>query len=225
MNTEELLYNIVGLHKAFSLGGGTINVLNDLNLQLPRNKWIAVTGPSGCGKTTLLHILGGLDKPTKGQVILDGVNLEKLSASQMTKLRYEKIGFVFQSYHLFPELSALENAALPALQWKTNRKQAYQNAKNWLTQFGLENRIHHRPYELSGGEQQRVAIARSLINNPNIILADEPTGNLDAKSAQEIINILRDVRNNQKKTLIMVTHDPNIASQADLHIKLDNSMP
>ncbi len=171
-----------------------------------------------------MYILGGLDKPTKGQVMLDGINLGKLSASQMTKLRYNKIGFVFQSYHLFPELSALENAALPALQWKTNRKQAYQNAKNWLAQFGLENRIHHRPYELSGGEQQRVAIARALINNPDIILADEPTGNLDAKSAQEIINILRDVKNNQKKTLIMVTHDPNIAVQADLHIKLDNSM-
>ena len=216
----ELLFQIKNLHKSFSLAGGTIEVIKNLSLDLPKGEWLALTGPSGCGKTTLLHILAGLDRPTSGDILLDGQNIAKMSSSVLTKLRKQRIGFVFQSYMLFPELSALENAALPALQWGVNRNDVYQNAKKWLETFGLASRLNHRPRELSGGEQQRVAIARSLINNPDIILADEPTGNLDAKAAQGIIDILQHVRSGKAKTLIMVTHDLNLAKQANRVIEL-----
>ena len=216
----ESLFQIKNLCKTFSLAGGTIEVIKNLSLDLPKGEWLALTGPSGCGKTTLLHILAGLDRPTSGDILLDGQNIAKMSSSALTKLRKKRIGFVFQSYHLFPELSALENAALPALQWGVNRNQVYENAKKWLEIFGLGTRLNHRPRELSGGEQQRVAIARSLINNPDIILADEPTGNLDAKAAQGIIDILQHVRSGESKTLIMVTHDLNLAKQANRVIEL-----
>ncbi|MBR5078625.1 MAG: ABC transporter ATP-binding protein [Victivallales bacterium] len=216
----ESLFQIKNLCKTFSLAGGTIEVIKNLSLDLPKGEWLALTGPSGCGKTTLLHILAGLDRPTSGDILLDGQNIAKMSSSALTKLRKKRIGFVFQSYHLFPELSALENAALPALQWGVNRNQVYENAKKWLETFGLAKRLNHRPRELSGGEQQRVAIARSLINNPDIILADEPTGNLDAKAAQGIIDILQHVRSGESKTLIMVTHDLNLAKQANRVIEL-----
>ena len=216
----EPLFQIKNLHKSFSLAGGTIEVIKNLSLDLPKGEWLALTGPSGCGKTTLLHILAGLDRPTSGDILLDGQNIAKMSSSALTKLRKQRIGFVFQSYMLFPELSALENAALPALQWGVNRNDVYQNAKKWLETFGLAKRLNHRPRELSGGEQQRVAIARSLINNPDIILADEPTGNLDAKAAQGIIDILQHVRSGKAKTLIMVTHDLNLAKQANRVIEL-----
>ena len=214
------LFQIKNLCKSFSLAGGTIEVIKNLSLDLPKGEWIALTGPSGCGKTTLLHILAGLDRPTSGDILLDGQNIAKMSSSALTKLRKKRIGFVFQSYMLFPELSALENAALPALQWGVNRNQVYENAKKWLETFGLATRLNHRPRELSGGEQQRVAIARSLINNPDIILADEPTGNLDVKAAQGIIDILQHVRSGESKTLIMVTHDLNLAKQANRVIEL-----
>ena len=214
------LFQIKNLCKSFSLAGGTIEVIKNLSLDLPKGEWIALTGPSGCGKTTLLHILAGLDRPTSGDILLDGQNIAKMSSSALTKLRKKRIGFVFQSYMLFPELSALENAALPALQWGVNRNQVYENAQKWLETFGLAARLNHRPRELYGGEQQRVAIARSLINNPDIILADEPTGNLDAKAAQGIIDILQHVRSEQGKSLIMVTHDLNLAKQASRVIEL-----
>ena len=216
----ESLFQIKNLCKTFSLAGGTIEVIKNLSLDLPKGEWLALTGPSGCGKTTLLHILAGLDRPTSGDILLDGQNIAKMSSSALTKLRKKRIGFVFQSYHLFPGLSALENAALPALQWGVNRNQVYENAKKWLETFGLAKRLNHRPRELSGGEQQRVAIARSLINNPDIILADEPTGNLDVKAAQGIIDILQHVRSGESKTLIMVTHDLNLAKQANRVIEL-----
>ena len=216
----EPLFQIKNLYKSFSLAGGTIEVIKNLSLDLPKGEWLALTGPSGCGKTTLLHILAGLDRPTSGDILLDGQNIAKMSSSALTKLRKQRIGFVFQSYMLFPELSALENAALPALQWGVNRNDVYQNAKKWIETFGLASRLNHRPRELSGGEQQRVAIARSLINNPDIILADEPTGNLDAKAAQGIIDILQHVRTGKAKTLIMVTHDLNLAKQANRVIEL-----
>ena len=149
----EPLFQIKNLHKSFSLAGGTIEVIKNLNLDLPKGEWLALTGPSGCGKTTLLHILAGLDRPTSGEILLDGQNIAKMSSSALTKLRKQRIGFVFQSYMLFPELSALENAALPALQWGVNRNDVYQNAKKWLETFGLASRLNHRPRELSGGEQ------------------------------------------------------------------------
>ena len=215
------LFQIKNLCKSFSLAGGTIEVIKNLSLDLPKGEWIALTGPSGCGKTTLLHILAGLDRPTSGDILLDGQNIAKMSSSALTKLRKKRIGFVFQSYMLFPELSALENAALPALQWGVNRNQVYENAQKWLETFGLAARLNHRPRELSGGEQQRVAIARSLINNPDIILADEPTGNLDSANSEIICNLLKSLCQERHHTMVVVTHEPSVAQYADkiIHLK------
>ncbi len=220
-NREEILYNIRGLRRDFTLNHGTIHVLKDLNLEIPDHSWTALVGRSGSGKTTLLQILGGLDHPTGGEVIYRGQNISRLSNSALNRLRRREFGFVFQSYHLLPELSALENAALPALAWGDNRDDTYKRAQELLETFGLKARLLHRPAELSGGEQQRVAIARALINNPPVILADEPTGNLDAAAAQQVVDIFQKLRREQGKTIIMVTHDPKIADLADRKFTLN----
>ena len=217
---SNILYRLENVHKYFDLPSGVVKVIVDLNLSIEKGQWAALVGPSGCGKTTLLQLLGGLDRPTSGKIFLEDNLLSAMSSGKLTALRRRRIGFVFQSYHLFPELSALENAALPALHWRQNRDEAYSQAKEWLCRFGLQNRLDHRPRELSGGEQQRVAIARSLINNPDIILADEPTGNLDPVASGEIIDILCGIQRSQNKSLIMVTHDQSIAKRADSIIKL-----
>ena len=215
-----MLLQLKEIYKDYPQGRSMVPVLKHVSLDVEEGQYIAIMGPSGSGKTTLMNIIGCLDVPTSGDYLLDGQNIAKMSSSALTKLRKQRIGFVFQSYMLFPELSALENAALPALQWGVNRNDVYKSAKKWLETFGLASRLNHRPRELSGGEQQRVAIARSLINNPDIILADEPTGNLDAKAAQGIIDILQHVRSGKAKTLIMVTHDLNLAKQANRVIEL-----
>ncbi|MDD4538449.1 MAG: ABC transporter ATP-binding protein [Lentisphaeria bacterium] len=220
MTAGDFLYDVRELHKDFRLAGGVINVLCGLNFTIGRGQWTALVGPSGSGKTTLLHLLGGLDRPTSGAVLLEGVDLAALSARRLTTLRRRRIGFVFQAYHLFPELSAWENAALPALHWGAARDDAFAKARQWLERFGLGDRLEHRPQELSGGEQQRVAIARALINDPDVILADEPTGNLDAAAADGIMAILAELRAASKKTLVMVTHDQSLAARADAVVSL-----
>ena len=219
------LYQLQNVTKNFHLEGGVIEVLRGLTLDIAAGAWVALVGRSGSGKTTLLHLLGGLDKPSAGHIQLDGQDIARMSAAQLTSLRRQRIGFVFQSYHLFPELTAWENAVLPALHWGRDREAAYRNARQWLHAFGLDDRLQHRPRELSGGEQQRVAIARALINDPDIILADEPTGNLDAAAARDILDILKNVHLEQGKTLIMVTHDQALASQADRVIRLADGPP
>ncbi len=219
------LYQLQNVTKNFHLEGGVIEVLRGLTLDIAASAWVALVGRSGSGKTTLLHLLGGLDKPSAGHIQLDGQDIARMSAAQLTSLRRQRIGFVFQSYHLFPELTAWENAVLPALHWGRDREAAYQNARQWLHAFGLDDRLQHRPRELSGGEQQRVAIARALVNDPDIILADEPTGNLDAAAARGILDILKNVHLEQGKTLIMVTHDQALASQADRVIRLADGPP
>lgn len=216
----DALYQLKNICKSFKMTTGTVQVLKDLNMVIPHGKFVALVGKSGCGKTTLLHLLGGLDRPTSGDILLDGIAISSLSSSKLTQIRLKRIGFVFQSYHLFPELSSLENAVLPALHWGENREAAAKRAENWLRKFGLGERLTHRPMELSGGEQQRVAIARALINNPDIILADEPTGNLDKNAANDIMKIIKGVCQAEQKTLIMVTHDTEIAKSADLTIGL-----
>ena len=219
------LYQLQNVTKNFHLEGGVIEVLRGLTLDIAAGAWVALVGRSGSGKTTLLHLLGGLDKPSAGHIQLDGQDIARMSAAQLTSLRRQRIGFVFQSYHLFPELTAWENAVLPALHWGRDREAAYRNARQWLHAFGLDDRLQHRPRELSGGEQQRVAIARALINDPDIILADEPTGNLDAAAARDILDILKNVHLEQGKTLIMVTHDQALAGQADRVIRLADGPP
>jgi len=218
----DILYKLENICKNFKLAGGEIKVLQNLNLSIPRGLWVSLVGRSGSGKTTLLHLLGGLDKPTSGKILFAGEDMVNMSGRRLTAARRQKIGFIFQSYHLFPELSAWENAVLPALYHGNDRQQATRRAQELLLKFGLGERLHHRPRELSGGEQQRIAIARALINDPSIILADEPTGNLDAGAAREILAILQDLRTTGDKTIIMVTHNLNLAAQADLCLKLQS---
>ncbi|MBP5299957.1 MAG: ABC transporter ATP-binding protein [Victivallales bacterium] len=215
-----ILYRLEKLCRDFKLNRGTIHVLKDLELELPANGWIALVGRSGSGKTTLLQLLGGLDRPTAGKIFFRGQDLARLSGAKLTRLRRREFGFVFQAYHLLPELSAWENAALPALAWNNDREKTYSRAKELLEQFGLAGRLHHRPPELSGGEQQRVAIARALINDPPVILADEPTGNLDENAARHVVKIFQELREKQGKTIIMVTHDAKIANLADRQFRL-----
>ena len=208
-------YKLEKVCKSFDMPTGSIIVLKDLSLEVQEGEWLALTGRSGSGKTTLLQLLGGLDKPTSGKIFLGDTDLTAASPAKIAELRHKRIGFIFQSYHLFPELNSLENAMLPALRWGVDRTAAAKAAQEWLERFGLGKRIQHRPRELSGGEQQRVAIARAMINQPDIILADEPTGNLDKKAADDIISIIDDIRKDLKKTLVMVTHDQDIAAKAD----------
>ena len=219
-NSSSILYRLEDLHRVFKLNRGVVKVLKGLSLELPAQGWVALVGRSGSGKTTLLQLLGGLDRPTSGKILYRGQDLAKLSNWRLTQLRRREFGFVFQSYHLLPELSAWENAALPALSWGNDRNHTYARAKELLISFGLEARLHHRPPELSGGEQQRVAIARALINDPPVLLADEPTGNLDEASARQVVKIFQDLRDKQGKTIIMVTHDSKIAELADCRFKL-----
>lgn len=213
---ENSLYQLKKVCRSFPwVGGRPVEVLRDLDLEIPEGAWCALVGKSGCGKTTLLQLLGGLDRPTSGELLFRGRDMARMSQRELTRLRRKELGFVFQSYHLLPELSAWENAALPALGWSEDRQKSYERAKALLEAFGLKDRLHHRPQELSGGEQQRVAIARALIHDPPVILADEPTGNLDPASAKDVVQILQKLHREGKKTIVMVTHDMTLAEQAD----------
>jgi putative ABC transport system ATP-binding protein len=172
-------------------------------------------GPSGCGKSTLLHLLGGLDQPTSGRVVVDGHDLARLTDKVLTELRRRRIGFVFQFYNLIPVLGASDNAALPLILDGVRPAEARARAEEWLRRVGLQGRLDHRPDQLSGGEQQRVAIARALVTEPGLILADEPTGNLDTRAGDEIATLLRQIADEWDRTILMVTHDPRISAYAD----------
>jgi putative ABC transport system ATP-binding protein len=203
------------LTKVYGTGETAITALDHANLSVDAGEFVAVMGPSGCGKSTLLHLIGGLDRPTEGSVQIDGQVLARLSDDALSKLRRRKIGFVFQFFNLIPILTAVENAALPLLLDGANPAQAKQKAIEWLTKVGLGARLHSRPDQLSAGQQQRVAIARALITEPVLVLADEPTGNLDTKSSDEIAALLRQVAKEWGRSVLMVTHDPHIASYAE----------
>jgi len=203
------------LTKIYGTGTNAVTALDHVNITIKEGEFVAIMGPSGCGKSTLLHLLGGLDKPTSGDVLIAGHNLVDLNDDRLTELRRRKIGFVFQFFNLIPVLNALENAALPITLDGIKQAEAQQKATEWLTRFGLADRLVNRPDQLSGGQQQRVAIARALVADPELILADEPTGNLDTRASDEIAGLLRDVSKKYNRTVVMVTHDPRIAAYAD----------
>ena len=203
------------LTKVYGKGATAVTALNHLNININVGEFVAVMGPSGCGKSTLLHLLGGLDRPSEGKVLIEDVSIADMSDDRLTELRRCKMGFIFQFFNLIPVLSAVENAALPVTLDGVKPAEAKAKAAEWLERFGLGDRLAHRPDQLSGGQQQRVAIARALVAEPAIILADEPTGNLDTRAGDEIANLLQDVSQQYGRTVIMVTHDPRIAAYSD----------
>ena len=208
------------LRKSYLMGGRTLDVLEGIDLAVARGESLALRGASGAGKSTLLHLLGGLDLPNAGEIFFDGVNLRSLGAAALAQWRNRRVGFIFQAYHLLPELTALETVMLPARMARTAPGAAAARAAQMLDRVGLSQRVQHRPWELSGGEQQRVAIARALVNSPDLILADEPTGNLDSHTGEEIIRLLDALRAERQATLIIATHDAGIASRAPRVLEL-----
>lgn len=206
---------IENLSKVYDQGQVAVQALSGLSLHINKSAFLAFVGPSGCGKTTLLNILGGLDRPTAGRVILDGTNLTALPESRLFAIRRHKIGFVFQSYYLLPNLSALDNVLLPAIPVPGPKRARRQRARELLARMGLAGKERQRPGQLSGGEQQRVAIARALILDPPVILADEPTGNLDRTNTQKVIHLLRHLNQQLAKTIVIATHDPAVARICD----------
>jgi predicted ABC-type transport system involved in lysophospholipase L1 biosynthesis ATPase subunit len=208
------------LHKRYELAARSLEVLRGVSLNVARGEFLALRGASGAGKSTLLHLLGGLDTPNQGEIRLAGEDLARLSATALARLRNLKVGFIFQAYHLLPELDALENVCLPARITRTPAGAVEQRGRELLARVGLKDRVEHRPAELSGGEQQRVALARALINSPALILADEPTGNLDSRTGDEIIELLCSLRAELGTTLIIATHDDRVAARAPKVVEL-----
>ncbi|MBI4313916.1 MAG: ABC transporter ATP-binding protein [Candidatus Omnitrophica bacterium] len=208
--------------KRYAQGKDWLTVLDDVSLTIAAKEFVAVSGPSGAGKSTLLHLIGGLDFPTEGQVSLEGQSWSSLSAQAQARLRNQRIGFVFQAYHLLPELTAFENVMLPAMLGPEgrSRRQIGERAKNLLDRVGLAARLEHRPSELSGGEQQRVAIARSLMNSPRMLLCDEPTGNLDTGTGEAVLELLKQWHREQSMTLCIVTHETSVAKAAQRIIQM-----
>jgi putative ABC transport system ATP-binding protein len=204
--------------KTVTSGSAPLTILHPLTTEIPRGQFLAVVGPSGSGKSTLLGLIAGLDSPTSGSVLIDGVDITKLGEDALAKLRGEKIGFVFQFFHLIPSLTAYENISVPME--IAGAADASARARALLEEVGLSERSHHYPSQLSGGEQQRVALARALANNPSIVLADEPTGNLDSSTGRHIMDLLRGVHASRGTTLVLVTHDAELARLADARIVL-----
>jgi len=212
------------LSKVYQEGRLATTVLDGVNLAVKKGELLAIVGTSGSGKSTLLHLLGALDAPSTGDVIFNGNNIHKLSSKQQAKWRNQELGFVYQFHHLLSEFSALENVAMPLLIAGETIKIAQKKATELLHRVGLSNRIQHRPAELSGGERQRVAIARALINNPSLVLADEPTGNLDAKSAESVYQLLKELNSELDTAFIVVTHDQQLANKLDRQLYMTNGI-
>lgn len=218
---SETVIKVEDAWKTYKLGEVDLTVLKGVSLVIPKGSFVAIMGPSGSGKSTLLHIIGALDLPSKGRALIGGEDISKMNEDQLSKVRGQRIGFVFQQFNLLHNLTALENVTLPMVFQGTNEDERRKRAKELLASLGLEKRLDHKPNELSGGERQRIAIARALANDPDIIVADEPTGNLDSATGKKIMDILVNLHKNDKKTIIVVTHDPNIADYTEntIHIK------
>ncbi|MDP2910508.1 MAG: ABC transporter ATP-binding protein [bacterium] len=221
MKMVEELIKTEDVWKTYKLGEVDLTILKGVSLVINKGSFVAIMGPSGSGKSTLLHIIGALDVPSKGKVFLEKEEISKFPEDALAQIRGRKIGFVFQQFNLLPNLTALENVVLPMVFQGINEKERTERAKKLLAEMGLGERFNHKPNELSGGEKQRIAIARALANDPDIIVADEPTGNLDSATGEKIMNIFIELHKKEKKTIIVVTHDPNIAGYTEetIHIK------
>jgi ABC-type lipoprotein export system ATPase subunit len=217
---SEPLLRARALTKTYTMGKRSLEVLRGVDLDVARGECLALRGASGAGKSTLLHLIGGLDLPNAGEILFDGNNLVAFSERKLTEFRNRRVGFIFQAYHLLPELTALENVCLPARMARISSATVEVRGRELLARVGLKDRLDHKPSELSGGEQQRVAIARALINEPELVLADEPTGNLDSKTGIEIIELLKAIRAEKNMTLVIATHDEKVAAHAQHVIQL-----
>lgn len=216
------MLELKGVSKVYELGGEKIFALDHIDLKIEKGDFIAIVGPSGSGKSTLANIIGGLDVPDEGEVLVDGANIAKINDSALSDYRNKKIGFIFQSFNLQPAYTALENAMIPLIFAKIPPGVRKKRAEDCLKAVGLEDRMHHRPNQLSGGQRQRVCIARALVNNPEVIIADEPTGNLDSKKGQEIVLLLKELNQKAQITLIVITHDAAVARQAKKVIEMQD---
>jgi len=220
MSQTPPVLQVIDLEKELRAGEVRVRILRGVSFSVERGEFMGIIGPSGSGKSTLLGLIGGLDTPSMGRVLIDGTDITRMSERQLTRIRNEKIGFVFQFFNLIPTLTAQENVALPIQFALRRRSNPNQRAKELLTLFGLGDRLHHRPSQLSGGQQQRVAIARALANEPSLLLGDEPTGNLDSESSAIVLQALREVRERMATTIILVTHSMDIAAQLDRVVTL-----
>ncbi|HEX3627458.1 MAG TPA: ABC transporter ATP-binding protein [Verrucomicrobiae bacterium] len=217
---NESFLSVRGVTKNYKMAGRLLEVLRGVDVEVARGDFLALRGASGAGKSTLLHLIGGIDSADSGEILFDGRDIAKFSEADLTHFRNRRIGFIFQAYHLLPELTALENVCLPARIGRVSAADAENRAMGLLEKVGLKERLEHKPYELSGGEQQRVAIARALIAGPELLLADEPTGNLDSRTGMEIIELLKDLCVQTNAALIIATHDAKVAAAARRVVEL-----
>lgn len=226
MTERDLALRCEGIHKSFQAksGDGMLDILRGVTLNVNHAEIVSIVGSSGSGKSTLLHILGGLDRPTSGRVFWNEQSIYELTSDQLADRRNQNVGFVFQFHHLLPEFTASENVLMPALIQGVSFKQAEKRANSLLDRFGLSERLNHRPSQLSGGEQQRVSMARALMNNPTLILADEPTGNLDEKNTESILELLFELRKTEGVSIVLITHESDIASRCDIRYTLHQGL-